>query len=85
MNENTYLEQYINRDPILSRDLHDWLIDALKEMKKRKYKRKIKKIHKFINYAENNGAELELYQKVIFEIMVINDKNVFKELNRIIS
>lgn len=73
MSENTYLEQYINLNPILPRNLHDWLVEALKELKNQKYERQIKKIHELIDYVENEGEKLALYQKVNIELLVIKD------------
>ena len=66
----TYLEQYITRAHILPRNVHDWLM----ELKDPKNERQIKKIHEFIDYVENKGKKLLLYQKVNLELMVINGK-----------
>lgn len=85
MSENTYLEQYINLDPILPRNLHDLFVEALKEVKDQKNERQIKTIHEVIDYVENEGTKLELYQKVILEVLVINDEHMRKELYKVIS
>ena len=69
MSENTYLEQYIARVHNL---LNDWLMESLKEVKNPKNERQIKNIHRFIDYLENAGTKLELYQKVNIELMLIN-------------
>ena len=74
MSEYTYLEQYMNLEPILPRHLHDGLIELLKEVKEPKYERQIKKIHEFIDYVENKRGKLLLYQKVFLELMVTDDK-----------
>lgn len=74
MSENTYLEQYIAQAHILPHKLNDRLMESLKEVKDPKNERRIKKIHNYINYIENNGEKLTLYQKASFEIMVINYK-----------
>ena len=66
----TYLEQYITREHILPRNVSDWLM----ELKDPKNERQIKKIHEFIDYVENKGEKLLLYQKVNIELMLINDK-----------
>ena len=68
MIENTYLEQYITRAHILPRNL----MESLKKLKDPKNERQIKKIHRFIDYLENTGTKLELYQKVNIELMLIN-------------
>ena len=68
MIENTYLEQYITRE----HNVPDWLIESLKKLKDPKNERQIKKIHRFIDYLENTGTKLELYQKVNIELMLIN-------------
>ena len=65
----TYLEQYINQ-MILPRYLRDWLM----ELKDPKNERQIKKIHEFIDYVENKGKKLPLYQKAFLELMVTDDK-----------
>ena len=72
MIENTYLEQYITRAHILPRNAPDWLMESLKKLKDPKNERQIKKIHEFINYVENKGEKLLLYQKANLELMVIN-------------
>ena len=70
----TYLEQYINQ-MILPRYLRDWLMESLKKLKEPKNERQIKKIHKFIDYVEENkGKKLPLYQKAFLELMVTDDK-----------
>ena len=70
MIENTYLEQYITRMHILPRNVSD----SLKKLKDPKNERQIKNIHRFIDYLENVGTKLKLYQKVNIELMLINDK-----------
>ena len=70
MIENTYLEQYITREHILPRNVSD----SLKKLKDPKNERQIKNIHRFIDYLENVGTKLKLYQKVNIELMLINDK-----------
>ena len=72
MIENTYLEQYITREHTLPRNVPDWLMESLKKLKDPKNERQIKKIHEFIDYLENTGTKLELYQKVNIELMLIN-------------
>ena len=42
------------------------------KLKDPKNERQIKKIHRFIDYLENTGTKLELYQKVTLESMLIN-------------
>ena len=42
------------------------------KLKDPKNERQIKKIHRFIDYLENTGTKLELYQKVTLELMLIN-------------
>ena len=42
------------------------------KLKDQKNERQIKKIHRFIDYLENTGTKLELYQKVNIELMLIN-------------
>ena len=42
------------------------------KLKDTKNERQIKKIHRFIDYLENTGTKLELYQKVNIELMLIN-------------
>ncbi len=49
---------------------------ALKEIKDPINEGRIKKAHEFIDYYENNVKKLELYQKAIFEIMVVCDKHM---------
>ena len=66
----TYLEQYITREHILPRNVLDWLM----ELKDPKNERQIKKIHEFIDYVENKGEKLFLYQKVNLELTAINGK-----------
>ena len=74
MSENTYLEQYLNQ-VILPRYLHDWLMKSLKEMKGQKNAGKLKRVHKFIDYVDKNEeTNLEMYQKVILEITLLNRK-----------
>lgn len=73
MNENTYLEQYINQ-VILPCYLRDWLMVALKEVKYQKNAGKLKSVHKYIDYVENKGKKLPLYEKVFLELMVTNEK-----------
>ena len=73
MNENTYLEQYINQ-VILPCYLRDWLMVALKEVKDQKNAGRLNRIHKFIDYVENKGKKLPLYEKGFLELMVTNDK-----------
>ena len=72
MSEYTYLEQYMNLDPMLPRHLHDWFIELLKEVKEPKYERQIKNIHAFIDYFEKAGTKLSLYQKATLELLLIN-------------
>lgn len=69
MNENTYLEQYINQ-VILPRYLRDWLMEALKEVKDQKNAGKLKRVHELIDYVENKGKKLHLYEKAFLELMV---------------
>ena len=66
----TYLEQYITREHILPRNVLDWLM----ELKDPQNERQIKKIHEFIDYVENKGEKLFLYQKVNLELTAINGK-----------
>ena len=56
MNENTYLEQYINQ-VILQRYLRDWLMEALKEVKDQKNAGRLKRVHELIDYVENKGEK----------------------------
>ena len=56
MNENTYLEQYINQ-VILQRYLRDWLMEALKEVKDQKNDGRLKRVHELIDYVENKGEK----------------------------
>ena len=77
MSENTYLEQYISLNHILSFDLNDRLMKALKEVKDPMNKERIKKAHEYIDYFESNVEKLELYQKVKFELMVVYGKYRF--------
>ena len=76
MSEYTYLEQYMNLEPILPRHLHDGLIELLKEVKEPKYERQIKNIHAFVDYFEKAGTKLSMYQKVILELRLINGEQM---------
>lgn len=75
MNKYTYLEQYINLDLPYPHYLQDRFAEELKKMKSKKNKRLIKKIHKFIDYVDNEETNLELYQKAILEVMLLDIKN----------
>ena len=72
----TYLEQYITREHILPLNITDWLM----ELKDSKNERQIKKIHEFIDYVENKGEKLLLYQKANLELMVINTNSKIIEV-----
>ena len=75
MSKYTYLEQYINLDLPHPNNLSDRFVEELKKMKSKKNKRLIKKIDKFIDYVDKNEeTNLELYQKVILEITLLNRK-----------
>ena len=75
MSKYTYLEQYINLDLPHPNNLSDLFVEELKKMKSKKNKRLIKKIDKFIDYVDKNEeTNLELYQKVILEITLLNKK-----------
>lgn len=79
MSKYTYLEQYINLDLPLPNNLSDQFVEELKKMKSKKNKILIKKIHKFIDYVDKNEeTNLELYQKVILEVTLLNIKNYKK-------
>ena len=73
MSENTYLEQYLNQ-VILPHYLHDWLMEALKEMKGKKNAGQLKKLHELIDRVEKSGKKLALYEKVFIELMVTDYK-----------
>lgn len=75
-NKNTYIEQYISLNRVLPFNLNEKLMKALKEIKDPINEGRIKKAHELIDYYENNVKKLELYQKVIFEIMVVCDKHM---------
>lgn len=70
-NKNTYIEQYIGLNRALPFYLNERIMKALKEIKDPMNDEQIKKAHEFIDYYENNVRKLELYQKVIFEIMAV--------------
>ena len=75
MSKYTYLEQYINLDLPHPNNLSELFVEELKKMKSKKNKRLIKKIDKFIDYVDKNEeTNLELYQKVILEITLLNRK-----------
>ena len=78
MSENTYLEQYLNQ-VILPRYLHDWLMEALKEMKGKKNAGQLKKVHELIDRVEKSGKKLALYEKVFLELIVTDDLQEFKK------
>lgn len=69
MSENTYLEQYLNQ-VILPRYLHNWLMEALNEVKEQKNAGQLKRVHEFIDRIEKLGKKLALYEKVFLELMV---------------
>ena len=71
MNENTYMEQYINQ-VILPRYLRDWLMEALKEVKDQKNAGLLKRVHELIDHVEKSGTKLYLYQKATLELLLIN-------------
>ena len=80
MSKYTYLEQYINLDLPHPNNLSDRFVEELKKMKSKKNKRLIKKIDKFIDYVDKNEeTNLELYQKVILEITLLNRKKKLLE------
>ena len=80
MSKYTYLEQYINLDIPHPNNLSDLFVEELKKMKSKKNKRLIKKIDKFIDYVDKNEeTNLELYQKVILEITLLNRKKKLLE------
>ena len=59
-------------------------MESLKEVKNPKNERQIKNIHRFIDYLENAGTKLELYQKVNIELMLINVEQM-KRLDKLIE
>lgn len=69
MSENTYLEQYLNQ-VILQPYLHNWLMEALNEVKEQKNAGQLKKVHELIDRVEKSGKKLALYEKVFLELMV---------------
>lgn len=69
MSENTYLEQYLNQ-VTLQRYLHNWLMEALNEVKEQKNAGQLKKVHELIDRVEKSGKKLALYEKVFLELMV---------------
>lgn len=75
-NKNTYIEQYIDLNRALPFYLNERLMKALKEIKDPINEEQIKKAHELIDYCENNVKNLELYQKVVFEIMVVCGKHM---------
>ena len=75
-NNNTYIEQYIDLNRALPFYLNERLMKALKEIKDQMNDEQIKKAHEFIDYYENNVRKLELYQKVVFEIMAVCGKHM---------
>lgn len=74
-NKNTYIEQYIGLNRALPFYLNERIMKASKEIKDPMNDEQIKKVHEIIDYYENNVKKLELYQKVIFEIMVVCGKH----------
>lgn len=77
MSENAYLEQYLNQ-VILPRYLHNWLMEALNEVKEKKNAGQLKKVHELIDCVEKSGKKLALYQKVFLELMVTDYKYICK-------
>ena len=69
MSENTYLEQYLNQ-VILQPYLHNWVMEALNEVKEQKNAGQLKKVHELIDRVEKSGKKLALYEKVFLELMV---------------
>lgn len=79
MSEHTYLEQYIVRTHILPRSAPDWLMESLKKVKDPKNERRIKNLHKFIEYTEKTSGKLALYQKAYLEMAVVQDSKLLRE------
>ena len=77
MSENTYLEQYLNQ-VILPRYLHNWLMEALNEVKEQKNAGQLKKVHEFIGSVEKSGKKLALHDKIFLELMVTNYKYIME-------
>ena len=75
MSENTYMEQYLNQ-VILPRYLHNWLMEALNEVKEQKNAGQLKKVHELIDRVEKSGKKLALYEKVFLELMVTDYKYI---------
>ena len=75
MSENIYLEQYLNQ-VILTRYLHNWLMEALNEVKEQKNAGQLKKVHELIDRVEKSGKKLALYEKVFLELMVTDYKYI---------
>lgn len=75
-NKNIYIEQYIGLNRALPFYLNERIMKALKEIKDPMNDEQIKKAHEFIDYYENNVRKLELYQKVILEIMAVCGKHM---------
>lgn len=75
-NKNTYMEQYISLNRVPFFNLNEKLMKALKEINDPINERRIKKAHEFIDYYENNVRKLELYQKVILEIMAVRGEHM---------
>ena len=80
MSENTYLEQYLNQ-VILPRYLHNWFMEASKEMKGKKNAGKLKNVHELIDRVEKSGKKLALYEKVFLELMV-TEKIINGKINK---
>ena len=77
-NKNTYIEQYIGLNRALPFYLNERLMKALKEIKDPINEGRIKKAHELIDYCENNVKKLELYQKVVFEIIAVCGKHMLR-------